>query len=549
MKSLVRVLGGLLLGMASAGAAPNLTGVFNAASWAYAGLPNGDIAQGSIFTVTGTGMGPATLVQAQSYPLPTSQGLSGTSVRVTVGGTAKDCIMIYTVATQVAAILPSSTPTGTGTLTVTYQGASTSTSIRVTAASVGIFAINQQGSGPGVITDAGYSVRTMTGAAHSGDVLILWATGLGPITSDETLAPPQVDLKTGVQVFVGGQSATVSYGGRGSSAGLDQINFTVPAASPTGCYVPVEVKTSNGVVSNFVSIPIASQGNVCSDPTGFSTSDLAKLQNTGSLKTGAILLDRAAIQVSVGPLSVKINEDSGSASFAQYDSTKLSGSRGITGAPSIGTCSVFPFSGDQPSLQGDPVQPPGLDAGPQLNVTGPHGAKALTLTSKGSYSATLGGGGSILPGGQPDYLDPGTYTVDNGTGGADVGPFKATLTIPQPLTWTNQSSITNVPRSANLTITWSGGADLVTITGFSSLSSPQVGAVFICTAQASLGSFTIPSLVLSLLPPSTSSQGVPTGFLAVGGDTGVGTNRFTATGIDVGYFYSVVLATQNVNYQ
>jgi len=540
----------LLLAVAIAGAAPNLTGVFNAASWAYAGLPNGDIAQGSIFTVTGTGMGPATLVQAQSYPLPTSQGLSGTSVRVTVAGTAKDCIMIYTVATQVAAILPSSTPTGAGTLTVTYQGTSASTSIRVTAASVGIFAVNQQGNGPGVITDAGYSVKTLTGAAHPGDVLIIWATGLGPITSDETLPPTQVDLKTGVQVFVGGQSATVSYGGRGSSAGLDQINFTVPAASPTGCYVPVAVKTTNGVVGNFVSIPIASQGNVCSDPAGFLASDLAKLQTSGALKTGAILLDRAAVQVSVPVLgTLSINEDSGSASFAQYDSTKIGGSRGITGAPSIGTCSVFPFSGDQPSLQGDPVQPPGLDAGPQLNVTGANGTKALTLTSKGSYSATLGGGGSLLPGGQPDYLNPGTYTVDNGTGGADVGPFKATLTIPAPLTWTNQSSIANVPRSANLTVTWSGGEDLVTITGFSSLSSPQVGAVFICTAQASAGTFTIPSLVLSLLPPSTSTQGVPTGFLAVGGDTGVGTNRFTAYGLNVGYFYSVVLATQNVNYQ
>ena len=106
-----------------AAAAPVLTGVYNAASWVPAGLPNSGIAEGSIFTLVGTGIGPANLVQVTSYPLPTSQGLGGTSIQVTVGGVTNSCIMVYTVATQVAAILPSSTPVGAGTLSLTYQGA------------------------------------------------------------------------------------------------------------------------------------------------------------------------------------------------------------------------------------------------------------------------------------------------------------------------------------------------------------------------------------------------------------------------------------------
>ena len=57
--------------------------------------------------------------------------------------------MLYTYAGQVAAILPSATPIGTGTLTLTYQGASTTFDIQVVAASFGMFALNQDGSGPG----------------------------------------------------------------------------------------------------------------------------------------------------------------------------------------------------------------------------------------------------------------------------------------------------------------------------------------------------------------------------------------------------------------
>lgn len=63
-----------------------------------------------MFVLFGTGMGPESLAQVSAFPLPTSQRLQGTSVQVTAGGTTIDCIMIYTVASQVAAVLPSRTP-------------------------------------------------------------------------------------------------------------------------------------------------------------------------------------------------------------------------------------------------------------------------------------------------------------------------------------------------------------------------------------------------------------------------------------------------------
>jgi len=110
-------------------------GVLNAASYALAGLPNSAIAQGSIFLVFGTGLGPppptGAAVTFAPFPLPKAvPAPSGTSIRVTVGNTAVDALMIYTSPTQIAAILPSQTPLTTqqtpGQITVSYAGATSS---------------------------------------------------------------------------------------------------------------------------------------------------------------------------------------------------------------------------------------------------------------------------------------------------------------------------------------------------------------------------------------------------------------------------------------
>ena len=112
----------ILLLFASVGNAqqPNAAAAVNSASFARSELPNGGLAQGGIFTVFGSNMGPAALAQSTSFPLPAE--LAGTSVKVTVGGTTLDCIMLFTVSSQLAVILPSNTPLGDGTLTVTFNG-------------------------------------------------------------------------------------------------------------------------------------------------------------------------------------------------------------------------------------------------------------------------------------------------------------------------------------------------------------------------------------------------------------------------------------------
>ena len=227
-------------------------GIVNVASFALAGQPNGAIAQGSMVVIFGANMGPATLQQAGAYPLPTTLG--GTSVKVTSAGASADAIMIYTSAGQLAAIIPSNSTAGAATLTVTYNGrASAAAPFKIVPNSFGIFAANQGGSGPGIITNGSSQVVSLTNAVSPGDVAVIWGTGLGAVRGNEAAGPLPGDLSSlPVEVTVGGQSATVSYRGRsGCCAGVDQIAFTVP--NVTGCRVPVTLKI-NDVVSNSTSM-------------------------------------------------------------------------------------------------------------------------------------------------------------------------------------------------------------------------------------------------------------------------------------------------------
>ena len=241
----------------------NQGGIVNAASYGLDSLPNAGIAQGSIFTVFGAGLGPATLQLAGAFPLAATLG--GTSIKVTAGGTTTDAIMLYTSAGQVAAILPSKTPVGAGTLTLTYNAkASSPMTIHVVRSNFGIFARSMAGSGPAVVqnfvSQASMPFNSPIQVAQPGQVMVLWGTGLGPVNVDETNPPGAVDPGTDVEVWVGNQKAAVQYKGRSPNfAGEDQINFQLPQNVPQGCYVPVAIK-AGGVMSNFTSMAIGAQG-------------------------------------------------------------------------------------------------------------------------------------------------------------------------------------------------------------------------------------------------------------------------------------------------
>jgi uncharacterized protein (TIGR03437 family) len=543
--------------------AVNDGGILNAASYVSSKLPSGAIAQGSIFVVFGARMGGATLTQA-GFPLPTT--LAGTNVKVTSGGQTLDCPLVYVSAGQLAAILPSTTPVGNATLTVTYNGqTSTARSFRVVNSSFGTFSLNQAGSGPGVITNfesaTSQPVNTVLKPARSGQTLILYGTGLGPLPSGSDSAPaPAVEInRANVELYVGTTRATVAYAGRAPGfAGLDQINFVVPAGI-TGCAIPVSIKTGNQV-SNYTTIAISSGGNTCTDALGLPASQLERLSSTGSLKVGVISLARIDLEVSVLGFTTNVKTDTGVASFVEYTPTNIvsSSSLNAAGAPSIGTCTVY--AGTSTSLTPvDPLPPRGLDAGGQINITGPKGAKILkkTLNLIGNYSETLSSGGVSIPGfpggGDGSYLEAGAYSFNNGAGGADVRAFTANATLSAPVNWTNKSQIVSVNRASGQTVTWTPGSanGYVVIYGYSAsdASESAILGVFTCTAPASAGTFTVPASVLLTLPATPGSNSVATPLSVLGVGSGDNPTTFTAPGLDYAYIVNSSVAVKTVTYQ
>ncbi|MGO9897768.1 MAG: hypothetical protein ACLPX8_26580 [Bryobacteraceae bacterium] len=514
----------LAFGCAAAlAAAPAITAFYNTA-WVPPNLPNSGIAQGAFFALIGTGLGPSTPLQVQKYPLPTTQGLNGTTVQVTVGSVTETCIMDYVSAGQVNAILPSATPVGTGTITLSYLGGTSSIAVTVLAANFAMVTLNGAGTGPGVVTDLNYNVITMINPAHPGQILTLWGSGLGAVTGDETEPPTQVDLGTGVQVFVGNQPATVLYGGRGSSPALDQIDFTVPAGISVGCKVSIVVLVK-GVTGNVTTTSIAPAGQTtCGDSFGFLTA--ANLQTAaakGSLNLGGVVVSRIAT-----------SNDSLLGYFGNYPLNSLIRSYGGYYGPSIGSCLAYEVGGtDIDTALADPIQPAYLNAGTDLEIKGPGGAQTIPVSSAGYFAADL----AIAP---AVYIEPGSYTVANGSGGSNVGAFNWSLTLPAYVVPTNIP--TTVNRAQDLTLTWTGGSGLSVASIFLASGVPVAlplssWAFIVCDADASSGTFTVPSTILNLLPTNgygnTTKHGVNVSIAGIpeANFTGAG-----SPGLDAGIF-------------
>ncbi len=481
----------------------------NAASYLNASLPNGNLTQGGAFVVFGKGLGPATVAEVSAFPLPNT--LAGTSVSVTVGGTTVPCIMLYTLATQVAAVVPSSTPVGSGTMVVTYNSTSSAPlKINVVAHDFGIFAINQGGSGPGVLVNAITNVvNSSSASANPGDLVDIWGTGLGPVAGNEAGgALPGNIPSLNLQVYVGSVQAQVMYAGRsGCCTGLDEIEIAVPAGV-TGCAVPVYV-VDGGVASNFTTMSIAESGGSCPQ-TGESDPSLLQIaQQNGGLRVGAVSLGRTHAYTA----TIDYQGDNASTYFVKIPAVYL---EQAVQSPAANTCEVTQFPvGASGGDSGGALT--GLDTG-AVTLSGPIGPYTLHPISTGeaeiafSPSSAAPSPGLINDG---TVLLPGSYTFT--AAGGTVGAFTASIALPAKLNWTNRPAVpATIDRSQPLTINWTNGfpGALLQITGQSQVSL-GVGAQFTCWADATAGTYSVPAAVLSALPHTYSNAGNPQGSLDV----------------------------------
>jgi uncharacterized protein (TIGR03437 family) len=481
-------------------------GLSNAASYAPAGLPNGSIAQGSVFSIFGSQIGPAQGVQVSAFPIATT--LAGVSITVTQGATQVNVLPLFVSANQINALMPSNAPLGLASLRVKFGfGTSNASPVNVVNASFGIFAANSAGSGPGILQVASLNqqpINSLTTTAAPGQTIILWGTGLGPATFPDDGPPTVGNLATPTEVFVGGVSAKVTYNGRsGCCSGTDQVVFIVPNNAPQGCWVPVYVVTNGTTTSNVVSMAINATGAPCVEPSNPLASTFVKGGRVGTLQ-----LFRTTTYEDIGT-TAPVNVASDNFTF---DLSQVSGGPFVFGslfsAPPAGTCTVLSGKGDfwHAGVSQGTLPVKRLDAG-AFSLTGPRGALSLTLPAPTALAVFLG---SFAPfaAGLPNqlYLDPGTYQIA-AAGGADVNAFKAPLSQGAAFTWANQDQLVTVDRAMPLTLSWSGLAssqEMAILGGNVDLPSNS-SAIFYCVAPPGATSFTIPAAILSAIPATRSN--------------------------------------------
>jgi uncharacterized protein (TIGR03437 family) len=531
----------------------SLRGVVNSASFMAPGLPGGAIAQGSIFSIFGVNLGPSSS-PALSFPLQTALG--GVSIQVFQGATNVAAIPVYVSAGQINAIMPSNAPLGMASVQVTFHNAlSNASPIQIVNNSVGLFTANQGGSGPGVLLNYDPKNPQLINSLHSsakpGQVITLWATGLGPIQGPDNVAPPSGNLPTKVEVFVGGQPATVLYSGRSSCcSGLDQINFPVPATSPLGCWVPVFVRTGDVAVSNAVTMAISTGGSPCSEPSNALAGPLIKGQ-----RTGRALAARIAVHHDVGVATTNdTTTDVSSFYFAQETSGAFNFDPTVS-LPPPGTCTAYAYTGDFPLFSG---LPPGLprpttngrilDAG----VVAIGGASNLALQLDPTGSTTFLGAAIPTISAAQSYLflDPGSFNF-LAAGGADVSSIKAPFNMQPAMTWTNRDQLQAITRTQGFTVNWSAAAsgNSIFVSGGGADLPTNSHSVFLCVAKSGDTSLTVPSYVLANIPPARARLIQSRGVLYVGEWSIVNPITFAATGLDFGLVVPIELAGRTVMFQ
>ncbi len=530
----------------------NYRGVVNAASLTPHGLSGSEIARGSIFSIIGQQLGPATLAEAGAFPLDTT--LAGVSVKVIQGSTSVDAFPIAVTANKVNAIMPSNAPLGRVSIILTYnKTTSNRETATVVASSFGIYAANGGGYGPGILhnfnADDDQPQNSLVQTAMPEQTITLQGTGLGAVSADN-VAPTQSMLSTPVEIFVGGKLASMLYAGRSSCcAGVDEVVFNVPDDAALGCYVPVQIRTAGTTLSNAVTMAISADGSPCSDPGN----PVASLFATGG-NVGAAILLRTVLRTDVDtsqPTDVSADlaliSLRSAAGGDQFFNSALS-------APPPGTCTMYSVPGRSLTLN-IPDFAGGLgnelDAGPSIAIRGTSPASLGRGPLSPLYAGYLGTDDPFF-GASTLVFNATAPTVISAIGGADVGAFQVAVPPAVQVNWLNRLQIGAIDRRQPLTVTWSpDGIENMTmaIAGSNYDLIMNATRTFVCTAAGADGSFAVPTYILGALPPSRAGVGQSYGVLGLAAIPAQGLTTFTASGLDAVIAMRIFSSSKTVAFQ
>lgn len=217
-------------------------GVVNAASF----LP-GVLSPGGIFSIFGANLA-SSVVGVTQTPIPDQLG----NVRVEINN--QRLPLFYVSPTQINAMVPHNyQPVQNAMMRVIRDNVpGTPVRVDVVPAVPGVF---QQPGGVGVVVNQNGSVNTSAAPEAPGNVVVIYATGLGPVNNPPNAGVPASSTQLSatlqpITVTIGGQSAAVAFAGLTPSfVGLYQVNATVPARLAAGPHALV-VTSADGYPSS-----------------------------------------------------------------------------------------------------------------------------------------------------------------------------------------------------------------------------------------------------------------------------------------------------------
>ena len=219
--------------------APVIQAITNAASYS-----TGALAPGENVVLFGAGLGPSSLAKGTwpaAGPMPTTVG----NTQVLFDGVAAP--ILYASDAQTSVIVPFGISGRAMTqVQVVYQNVpSAPATYNVVAAAPGIYAQNQQGSGPGDILNQNNSINGPTNGAFKGSYVQIYLTGAG-VTSPAAVTGGVAPLNSVKNVILP-MTATVGgvpvpaipgtyYAGSapGLIEGVYQVNIKIPESAPSG---------------------------------------------------------------------------------------------------------------------------------------------------------------------------------------------------------------------------------------------------------------------------------------------------------------------------
>jgi uncharacterized protein (TIGR03437 family) len=234
-------------------------GVLNGASFAK-GQP---VSPGGLVSIFGTGL-VSKLAEADTIPL--SRNLGGVTVTFADLPPAPLLAVVPGVPgqsdDQVNVQLPWEIGTGTGVVNVTVtnsKGTSAPVAVNYAPSMPGIFSSSAGGQLYGIAVNSSDSTLVwptgLTGTSHpakAGDVLIIYATGLGAVNhtpADGGIPGVLTTTLATPRVLFGGVPGDVEFSGLAPQfVGVNQLNVQVPAGATPGSAVPLQIEV-NGFTS------------------------------------------------------------------------------------------------------------------------------------------------------------------------------------------------------------------------------------------------------------------------------------------------------------